>query len=80
MEKQYMPDKCKFCGSENVKIESVDTNLGDFFAVQCQCCWAEGSHCVTKEMAIRMWGIAPTTGEPEYKPEYTDDDKWKHYD
>ena len=81
MDEKLQPRDCRFCRSKNVHVVQVDEQLdGDYFAVECQCCWAEGSHCVTKEMAIRMWGIAPTIGKPEYKPEYTDDDKWKHYD
>jgi len=68
MEKEYIPDKCKFCGSESVKVEAVDQNIGDFFAVQCHCCWAEGSHCVSREMAVRMWGLAPETEKAWFKP------------
>ena len=66
MQKEYIPDKCKFCGSESVKVEAVDQHLdADYYAVQCQCCWAEGSHCVTEEMAVRMWGLAPVTAKAE---------------
>jgi len=67
MEKQHIPDNCKFCKSENIKVVAVDKQLdADYFAVQCQCCWAEGSHCVTEEMAVRMWGIAPETTSIKY--------------
>jgi hypothetical protein len=76
MEKQYIPDKCKFCGSDNIKVVAVDEQLdADIYAVQCQSCWAEGSHCVTEEMAVRMWGLAPTTVSIEYKS-----DGFKYYD
>lgn len=64
MGKKYMPDSCKYCGSENTDVVPVDENLDvDNYAVRCNCCWAEGPHCVTEEMAVRMWGLAPETAK-----------------
>lgn len=56
MEKEYVPDKCNFCGSQSVEVEAVDQNIGDFFAVQCHCCWAEGSHCVSSSFGMNKNG------------------------
>lgn len=62
MKKNYIPDKCKFCGADESVVVEVDQQWSDnIYAVRCNVCLAEGSHCVTEEMAIRMWGIAPET-------------------
>lgn len=62
MEQELKPDKCRFCGSNNYKVVKVDQQWSEYiYAVQCQSCWAEGSHCVTEELAVRLWGIAPMT-------------------
>ena len=71
MDEKLQPRDCRFCRSKNVLVVQVDEQLdGDYFAVECQCCWAEGPHSVTKEMAIRFWGIK----EPEFitQPETID--------
>ena len=67
MDEKLQPRDCRFCRSKNVLVVQVDEQLdGDYFAVECQCCWAEGPHSVTKEMAIRMWGLAPVTANIQY--------------
>ena len=71
MEKEYIPSKCKFCGSEDVAVVQVDEQWDDYtHAVRCNCCLAEGPHMPTKQMAARMWGLAPVTKNAEafYNP------------
>lgn len=65
MKEELQPSNCRYCHSTNVKATRVDKQLdGDYFAVVCNCCWAEGPHSVTEEMAIRFWGIK----EPDFIP------------
>ena len=66
MKEELQPRECRYCFSDNVIVTRVDRQMdGEYFAVQCSCCWAEGPHCVTKEMAIRFWGVK----EPEFIPQ-----------
>jgi len=70
MEKKYIPDICKFCGSNGVDIVEVDQQWNEMvYAVRCECCFAEGPHCVSEEMAARMWGLAPVTAKAEIRRE-----------
>lgn len=66
MKEKLQPINCRYCKSENVAVVEVDQQWNDhIFAVRCDSCYAEGPHCVTEEMAVRMWGIK----EPEFIPQ-----------
>jgi len=65
------PKDCRFCGSDGVAAVEVDQQWNEnVYAVRCESCFAEGPHCVSEEMAIRMWGFeynnVPQPEPPKY--------------
>lgn len=78
MKEELQLNDCRYCNSKNVKVTQVDRQMdGEYFAVVCNCCWAEGPHSVTEEMAIRFWGIK----EPEFvqQPQPVDWSKFENH-
>jgi hypothetical protein len=53
MEKE--PDKCKFCGLHDTKIEGTHGS----YHVICCCCEAQGPKGHTKEAAVSLWNGSP---------------------